>query len=224
MSKTDEFITSEKSYYGKIYSEITFAIDEIQDFLDNDTLRNRKYFSRQAVLKRYIELLDSAKADNKSKSKGFLGGLFNGDKYIGLLDDYKKDHSEEFNQLEKCSKCECLKCTATCRFDSCSGCRSGKNIAYCDHKKTNVAFFDNSEGSIIKLVNNNTGEDDRYLILAIVQDSENDKRYILIENLRDKERFILYYYPKLPEDDYGEITNEADFNYAASAYENVERQ
>jgi hypothetical protein len=223
MNRTEEFITKEKSYYGKIYSEITFAIDEIQDFLDKDTLRNRKYFSRQGILKRYIELLDSAKAENKTNGKGFLGGLFTGDKYIGILEDFKRDHHEEFDQLEKCSGCECLKCTAECKFDSCNGCRSGKHISYCDHQKTSVAFFDSSEGSIIKLVNNKTGAEDRYLILAIVQDAKNDKRYILIENLRDKERFILYYYPRLPEDEYGEITNESDFNYAASAYENVER-
>jgi hypothetical protein len=221
MSKTEEFITKEKSYYGKIYSDIAFAIDGIQGFLDDDTLRNRKYFSRQAVLKRYIELLDSAKIEDKSK--GFLGSLFNGDKYIGILKDFKKDHQEELGQLLNCSKCQCLNCTAACKFDSCNGCRSGKHISYCDHKKTNVSFFDNSEGSIIKLVNNKTGAEDRYQILAIVQDAENDKRYILIENLRDKERFILYYYPRLPEDEYGEITNESDFNYAASAYENVER-
>ena len=48
-------------------------------------------------------------------------------------------------------------------------------------------------------------------------------RKFWVENIMSKERFILYYYPKLPEDDYGEITNEADFNFAAEAYENVDR-
>lgn len=221
MGKTEDFIVHEKDYYGKIFSTITFAIDEVDGFLDKDTVKNRKYFSRLPILKRYMELLDSAKADEKSK--GFLGNLFSGDKYIGILEDYKRDHSEELTQLETCSKCECLKCSATCKFDSCLGCKNGKHTSFCDHKKTAVYFFTNSEDSKINLVNNNTGENDRYLILAIVEDCENNKRYILIENLRDKERFILYYYPRISEDEYGEITNEDDFNYAASAYENVER-
>lgn len=221
MGKTEEFISQEKEYYGKIYSDITFAIDEIKDFLDENVLKNRKYFSRQAVLDKYIDFLDSAKQE--SKKRGFIKGLLAGDKYIGLLQGFKADHIEEFDQLTKCSKCECLRCTAVCKFDSCDGCRPGRRVAYCDHKNTNVSFFDNSQNSLLTLVNNNTGQEDRYNILAVVQDALNDKRYILIENIHDKERFILYYYPKLPEDGYGEITNEEDFNFAASAYENVER-
>ena len=221
MSKTEEFISSEKSYYGKIYSDIAFAIDEIQDFLDKDILKNRKYVSRQPLLKKYIELLDAAKSEDKEK--GFFGNLFNGDKYTGILKDFKKDHHEAFNQLEKCSKCECLKCMAVCKFDSCNGCRNGAHIGSCDHQKTNLAFFDGSEDSIIELVNNKTGIDDRYEIMAIIQNATNDKRYIVIENVSDRERFILYLYPKISEDEYGEITDETDFNFAASEYENVER-
>lgn len=221
MSKTEEFILSEKEYYGKIFSDIAFAIDEIADFVDSGTLKNRKYHSRQAILKKYMELLDSAEAE--SKKKGFISGLFDGDKYIGLLKDYKKDHEEELEQLKNCSNCQCLKCTASCKFDTCIGCSNGKYVASCDHKKANVVFFDKSQYSTLRLTNNNTGVEDTYTILAIVQDAEKDKRYILIENIMSKERFILYYYPKLPEDDYGEITNEADFNFAAEAYENVDR-
>lgn len=221
MSKTEEFILSEKEYYGKIFSDIAFAIDEIADFVDADTLKDRKYYSRQAVLKKYIELLNSAEAE--SKKKGFIGNLFDGDNYIGLLEDYKKNHAEELEQLKNCSNCQCLKCTASCRFDTCIGCSDGKHVASCDHKSTNVVFFDSSQYSTLRLVNNNTGIEDTYTILAIVQDAVHDKRYILIENIMNKERFILYYYPKLPEDDYGEITNEDDFNFAAGAYENVER-
>ncbi|MDF2503928.1 MULTISPECIES: hypothetical protein [Clostridium] len=221
MGKTEEFISHEKEHYGKIYTDITFAIDEIKDFIDENVLKNRKYFSRQAVLDKYIDLLDSAKQENKKK--GFIKSILAGDKYIDLLQGFKSAHSEELDQLNKCSKCECLRCTVVCKFDSCDGCRTGRRVAYCDHERTNVAFFDNSENAIISLINNNTGDEDRYNVLAVVQDALEDKRYILIENIHDKERFVLYYYPKLPEDTYGEITDEEDFNFAASAYENVER-
>ena len=221
MSKTDEFISSEKSYYGKIYTDISFAIDEVQDFLDKDIFRNRKYVSRQPLLKKYIDLLDAAKSEEKDK--GFFGNLFNGDKYTGILKDFKNDRHEEFNQLEKCTKCECLKCMAACKFDSCNGCRNGEHITFCDHEKTNIALFDGSEDSMIELVNNKTGEDDKYEIMAIIQNALNNRRYIVIENVHDRERFILYYYPKISEDEYGEITDETDFDFAASEYENVER-
>lgn len=221
MSKTEEFISSEKEYYGKIFSDIAFAIDEITDFIYPNTLKNRKYHSRQAVVKKYIELLNSAEVE--SKKKGFLGGLFEGDKYTSLLQDYKVQHKEELTQLKNCANCECLKCTLTCKFDTCIGCSNGKYVANCDHKSTNVVFFDSPEYSNLRLVNNTTGIEDDYTILALVQDSVKDKRYILIENRLNKERFILYYYPKLPEDDYGEITDETDFNFAAGAYENVDR-
>lgn len=221
MSKTEEFIEQEKRYYGKIYSDIAFAISEIKDFINESTLKNRKYYSRQPVLDKYMDLLDST--IQEIKNRGFFKGLIDGDKYINLLESFKSDHIEELDQLEKCHKCECLKCTAICKFDSCDGCRTGRRVAYCDHEMTNVAFFDNSQNATINLTNNNTGRDDIYAILAIVQDPLEDKRYIIIENIHDKERFILYYYPRLPEDTYGEITDEEDFNFAASAYENVER-
>jgi len=221
MNKTEEFISEEKRHYGKIYSDIAFAISEIKDFLDENILKNRKYYSRQPVLDKYMDLLDST--NQETKNRGFFKSLIDGDKYVNLLKTFKSDHYQELDQLKKCHQCECLKCTAVCKFDSCDGCKAGRHVAYCDHERTNVAFFDNSQNSMLNLTNNNTGKDDRYTVLAIVQDSLEDKRYILIENMQNKERFILYYYPKLPEDDYGKITDEEDFNFAASAYENVER-
>lgn len=214
MSKTEDFIKLEKDHYGKIFSDISFAINDISDFLDKDALNNRKYVSREHILSKYIELLDSAEAD--SKKSGLIENLFNGNKYINLLEGYKSDHQADLNQLENCSKCTCLKCTCECKFDSCNGCSDGKVVAYCDHKRTNVVLWKNK---ILNLTNNSTGVDDRYSVLAIVQDILEDKRYILIENLMNSERFILYYTPGISEDSYGEITDEKDFNFAASAYE-----
>lgn len=218
MSKTEQFISKEKEFYGKIYSSIAFAIDDISGFLDNTTLNNRKYVSRQPVLKKYMELLDTANIESKKK-KGFLGNIFEDDKYINLLSTYKSDHREDFQQLETCCSCQCLKCTADCKFDSCGRCENSGQVAYCDHARTNVVVYKNKT---LNLVNNSTGMDDRYTVLAIVQDSLKDKRYILIENISDGERFILYYYPGIREDSYGEISIEDDFNFAADAYNLVQ--
>ncbi|PJI08044.1 MULTISPECIES: DUF1292 domain-containing protein [Clostridium] len=218
MSKTEDFIKSEKDHYGKVFSDISFAINDISDFLDKNTLHNRKYVSRVPVLSKYMEILDSA--NSESKKGGFFNNVFNGNKYIDLIESYKSDNLKDFNQLENCSTCECLRCTSECKFDSCNGCCDGRRVAYCDHKRTNVVLWKNK---ILNLTNNSTGEDDRYSVLALVQDILKDKRYILIENLINSERFILYYTPGISEDSYGEITNEDDFNFAASAYENLSR-
>lgn len=218
MSKTEEFVSREKDTYGKIYSSIAFAIDDISGLLDKSTLNNRKYVSRQAVLSKYMELLNSANTEAK-KNKGFFGSMFESNKYIDLLESYKADHKEDLEQLENCCSCECLKCTAECKFDSCNRCEKSGRVAYCDHSRTNVVVFKNRT---LDLLNNSTGIDDSYTVLAIVQDSLKDKRYILLENLSDGERFILYYYPGIREDSYGEITAEDDFNFAADAYNLLE--
>lgn len=218
MSKTEEFISKEKEFYGKIYSDIAFAIDDISGLIDEKDFKNRKYTSKQPVLAKYIELLNSAESENKNKNKGFFKNLFQDDKYINLLESYKNDHRNELNQLEDCTSCQCLKCAAQCKFDSCNRCSDRGKVAYCDHSTTNVVTYKNRT---LDLLNNDTGIDDRYNVLAIVQDALKDKRYILIENISNGERFILYYYPGIKEDSYGEITNEDDFNFAAEAYDNL---
>ncbi|MDP4144242.1 MAG: DUF1292 domain-containing protein [Bacillota bacterium] len=219
MSKTQEFVKSEKDRYGKIFADIAFGVDNISGLIDKQDLNNRKFTTRIGVLKKYLQLLDSAEAESKHKS--FLSNLFSGDKYVDLLTDYKREHREDLTQLENCAKCECLNCTAQCKFDSCNGCTQGRRVVYCNHQSTNVSI-DNS-GKPLELTNNNTGESDLYKILAYIQDAKKDKRYIIIENTSNAERFILYYYPGISEDTYGEITDEEDFNFAASAYENLER-
>ncbi|KOF57429.1 hypothetical protein AGR56_13605 [Clostridium sp. DMHC 10] len=218
MSKTEEFISKEKEFYGKIYSNIAFAIDDISGIIDEEDFKNRKYTSKQPILDKYIELLNSAESENKNKNKGFFKNLFKDDKYITLLEGYKADHRNELNQLEDCCNCQCLKCTAECKFDSCNRCSDRGIVAYCDHSRTNVVTYKNR---ILNLVNNDTGMEDRYNVLAVVQDALNDKRYILIESISNSERFILYYYPGIREDSYSEITNEEDFNFAAEAYDNL---
>lgn len=218
MSKTEEFISRDKEFYGKIYSDIAFAIDDISGLIDERDFKNRKYTSKQPILAKYIELLNSAESESKNKNKGFFKNLFEDDKYINLLESYKTDHRSELNQLEDCTSCQCLKCTAQCKFDSCGRCSDRGKVASCDHSRTNVVTYKNRT---LDLTNNDTGMDDRYNVLAIVQDVLKDKRYILIENISNGERFILYYYPGIKEDSYGEITNEEDFNFAAEAYDNL---
>lgn len=216
MNKAESFIKEDKNRYGKVYVDISFAIDSISPFL-GDSLKNRRYAARLAPLKKYIELLEAAESE---ASKGGFFSIFKDDKYIDLLSDYKREHSEELSQLEKCSCCSCLKCTVDCKFDGCLGCRSGAHIAECDHKRMNVVFHDNF---LLDLTNNDTGSEDRFKVLATLQDVDKDKRYIITQNLKNSDKFILYYYPGIKEDTYGEITDENEFDFIASTFQSVEQ-
>lgn len=215
--KEQEFLKEEKEHYGKVFVDINYAISNVEPFLDDRRLSERKYLSRLPVLKKYIELIEASEREN---SKGGFFKIFSSDKHRELLEGYKSDHRKELKQLENCSKCACLNCTVECNFDSCLGCREGSRIVYCDHKRINVIFHDNFT---LNLTNERTGDDERYIVLATVQDVVKDKLYIIIEGISTKEKYVLYYYPGISEDTYGEITDEEEFDFVVSTFESVER-
>jgi hypothetical protein len=215
--RIQEFLKNEKEYYGKIFVDINYGIDNITHFISEEELARRKYTSRLPVLKKYIDAIEGVE---KEAGKGGFLGMFNNDKYTDLLNGYKKDHREELAQLEKCSNCKCLNCTMECKFESCGGCRDSAEVVSCDHKKINVVFYDSL---LIDLTNDRTGKDEKYKVLAITENIERDRKYIVIEGIHTREKFILYYFPGISEDSYGEITDEKEFAEIVSAYESVER-
>ncbi|MBP2032299.1 hypothetical protein J2Z42_000964 [Clostridium algifaecis] len=216
MSKFDEFVNEEKSHYGKIFVDINYAIDNVSPFLDNEILNRRKYMPKIDTLKKYIELIESAQSE--IKHSGFFN-KFKGDKYISLLKTYKSDNLESLNQLEKCSTCQCLNCTSDCKFDSCLGCKSDSNIIHCDKVTINITKHDNFN---LQLTNNKTGENSNYTVIATLQNAQLNKKYIIIQDIITKEKFILYYYPGISEDNYGEITNEDEFDFIVSTFQSVD--
>lgn len=216
MSKAENFIKNEKDIYGKIYIDIAYAIDNITPFLDKNILRSRKYYTKIGVLKKYMDLLDSS--NSEIKRRGFMS-IFSGNKFVDLLKTYRHDNIANLSLLKNCSSCQCLNCIAECKFDSCKGCSNSGHIAYCDHTRTCVYKFSNY---YLDLDDTNTGITEKVKVLAIVQDALNDKRYIIVNQLSSNEKFIMYYYPSIKEDSYGEIFDENDLNFAADAYENIE--
>ena len=215
MGKLQDFIKNENEYYGKIFSDISYAIDNVYPFLDDNIKESRKYITKIPVLKKYIEILSSA--DEQSKKIHFFNFTEQNNIY-DLLTDYKKDNIESLKQLEKCSRCKCLNCISTCRFDSCAGCRENSFIEKCDHKKINIT----SCGSFtIDLTNNRTGISDKYNVLGILQDIESSKKYIAVQNIRNREKYILYYTPGIVEDKYGEIDNKIEFDYISEQFQNI---
>ena len=215
MSKAEEFLASEKENFGKIYVDISYAIDNISPFLQSKDLTNRKYSVKLPVLRKYIDLISAAEVE--IKKGGFLG-FFGNDKPIELLKQYKNDNSEALNQLKKCSLCSCLNCTADCHFDSCLGCKRCSKIQSCDHTKINVTVHDNFS---LELTNDKKGGSARYTVLGTLQDCETEKKYIVVHNPISEEKFILYYYTGISEDSYGEITDSSEFDFIASTMEGI---
>lgn len=216
MSKDMEFLKNEKDCYGKMYVDLTYAIDNISPFIDSKELNSRKYAAKLPILKKYIDLIEAAQGDLSKKSS--FSRLFSDNKYIDLLNTYKRDNMETLTQLENCSHCVYRNCMED-KFDGCLGCKSGSRIVYCDNKKISVRIHDNW---VLDLTNDRTGAADKYNVLATLQDIELDKKYIITENLITKEKFILNYYPGISEDSYGEITDPEEFDFIVSTYQGIE--
>lgn len=213
MNKAESFFTSEKNEYGKIYYDLNLAIDNISGFLSDEELKKRLFISKIPVLKKYIESLDASIAE--VRSHGFFKSLSD-DKYIDLIKDYKLRNKKDLDKLENCSKCACRNCMENCKFDGCIGCRDGAYVKSCDHEKICVVSH---SSFFLNLTNNDTGDEDRYSAIGTIQDISTDKRYIAVQNIRNGEKFILYYYPGVVEDNYGEITNEREFDFIVQKFD-----
>lgn len=214
-----EFIENERERYGKAFVDINYAIDSISPFLDESNLNKRKYVVKQKILDTYMDMLDKAETSSSSKKKG-LFSIFKSDDSLDDINKYKRDNIDTLNKLKNCSRCKCLNCVNECNFNPCKYCRSDSRIVFCDHERYNVSFYDNY---ILDLTNNDTGKNNKYTVLATVADSVSDNKYILIQNVMDKDdKFILYLYQNISGDEYGEITNEDEFNTIASLYDSIE--
>ena len=216
MNNDLEFIKEEKEDIGKVFVDINYAIDNVSPFLDKQVLNRRKYYIKKEVLKKYIDMLNSSEIDS-SKKKSFFSSLFKDNSSLNKLHAYKDEHREDFTQLKNCSKCACLNCVKDCEFNTCLGCRPGSFIKKCDKEKINITCHENW---VLDLTNNNTGKQNKYKVLATMQDCELDEQYIILQNIMDSnDKFILRYYPGISEDEYGEITDTQEFDFIVETFE-----
>lgn len=209
----NEKLKFEKDYYGKIYSDISEAIFSLSPFLGDREKKRRKYFSKQEVLRDYIKTIDLAQ--EKISKKGIFSVFIKDDVEKEVM-DFKFKNKEILDRLEKCSKCKCLNCSKECPFDGCLGCRDGANICMCDHEKHNMS---KQTKYYLDLINEKTGREEKYKVLAIIQNLQENKRYIVIEGTVSQEKYILYYYPGVSEDEFGEIKDENEFDEIVEIYE-----
>ena len=212
----EDYIEKEISDSGKLYADVIFPLEEIEEFVPKDQLLERRFVEYLPALKTYVEMVKNAQIDNRGKS--VFGKIFGGnnseqDKIVKL----KQDNEEKFEQLRSCISCKCITCPSECMMEGCNRCEKSGKVAKCDKKTTCVYTF---TAKSLQLTNNKTGELALYDVLAIVQDKEFNQLFIIIELYNEK--FVLYFYPGVSEDTYGEITDVEDFNFALKAYEQVE--
>lgn len=215
MGNNLDFIKRERDSFGKIYTDITYAISEISPFLEEADLRKRKYYSKLSILNDYIKKLDESEFNSSKKPK--LLSFFKKDNFESTLINYKASNLSAFIQFENCSKCACLNCVRECNFKSCSGCKSDSFIKKCTDDKINITSHKNFT---LDLTNNDTGKQSTYKVLATLEDCTLDRLYIILENRTDSnDKFILYYYPGISEDNFGEIQDEEEFNFIVESFE-----
>lgn len=215
MSNDLDFINTEKSTWGKVYTDITYSISEVSPFLEESVLMKRKYYSKISILRDYIKMLDDSEFDNSKKPK-FLSMFKSNDSSSSLL-NYKAANRGAFTQFENCSKCTCLNCVRECEFKSCSGCKANSFIKKCDDDKINVR---NHKNFTLNLTNDNTGKASTYKVLATLEDCTLDRLYIILENTIDSDdKFVLYYYPGISDDNFGEIEDADEFDFVVNSFE-----
>jgi hypothetical protein len=224
----DKFLELELDESKKLYSEVIYALDEIGDFVPQQDLKKRRYVKFLPTIKTYVDMVE--KAITEAESKNTFSKLFGSNKKsIDLIEDFKEDNQEAFKETKNCMNCKCFKCSKICKMEGCNRCEAGKGcrIVSCDNKTNAVYLFRNKK---IPLINNKTGREDMYNVLGVVQDidaknynselPDYGQLYIIIE--LDGERFTLYFYPGISDDEYGEIEDVEDFNFATEAFKNVE--
>lgn len=217
MASDIDFINDERQYWGKIFTDITYAISEVSPFVDEEQLRKRRYVVKIGVLKDYITMLDNTEFDSKKKS---FFNMFKANDRIEKLRSFKQQNFQAFKQLENCSKCQCLNCSFECKFNGCQSCKEGSFLKTCDKEKFNLRCYNNFT---MNLTNNDTGRDNKYKVLGTVENCELDKLYILLENVIDSsDKLVLYYYPGIKNDEFGEITDADEFDSVVEAYQEAD--
>lgn len=206
ISTTSFDINQELADYKQLYATLIFGIDDVDGFLEKADLDKRRCIKLLPVLTEYKEMLENAVGDGKHKAE-----------IPDSLLSFRQQHLQELEKLKDCAECKCLKCARDCNMSGCNRCDPGCKckIVSCDNKKAAIYTFDNKT---VDLKNNDTGGFENLKALAVIEDLEYKQLYIVLE--RGSEKVIMYYYPSIKEDSYGEISDLEDMDFAVKAFEN----
>lgn len=126
-------IEEEKNKYNKLYTDLVFASDDLNQMLDENELKKRSFLSRVDILKDYMNFLEILERDKKRK-KGLFSKLFSKEEDIDTkINKYlTNDKIIALEKLDKCSKCKCINCISKCTMDHCFNCRENEYVLNCN--------------------------------------------------------------------------------------------
>lgn len=214
-----EYIQKEKKTYGRVFSDITFALDDINDFKEGTDIESRYFFKNIKLLDKYMTMVQNAETEISKKKKVLFveKDLLSSEQIQSLINGlelYKDSYKKNLNKLVKCSSCKCLKCMIECPFKSCMACSEIGKVTDCDKKTYNFILFTNY---MTRLYNSETRSYDTVKVLAQVSFSDDPYDYRVLNS--NGEYLILKYKNNMGKEEYNAVEDKYKFNFVANLYE-----
>ena len=207
MGNEKEYLSDMRDNYAKAHGDLFLKVYS-NEFRD-ETLKNKvKALKFEKISEEFISIIDkSIKEANK-----LMHFAVDDTKEVR---EYHSKYEKQLNQVQNCSKCECIDCAYECKFSSCGNCLSGCRVKDCDKKETCII----ESTKTLKLYNDEKERDVDFEILAIVESNAYDKKYILLQekdNEDNKQMFIMT--DGLGDTEYINIENEEELESIAGLF------
>jgi len=207
MSNESEYLSKMSDTYVKAHGDLFLKIYS-NEFRD-DTLKNKvKALKFKEISEEFVEMINKA-----IKESGKLMHFAVDD--TKEVREYHRKYVNQLNQVQNCSKCECIDCAYECKFSSCGNCLSGCRVKKCDKKESCII----ESTKTLKLYNDKKERDVEFEILAIVESKSYDKRYILLQEKDDEDnKQIFIMTDGLDDTEYISIENEEELENIAGLF------
>ena len=207
MGNEKEYLSEMSETYVKAHGDLFLKIYS-NEFRD-DSLKNKvKALKFEKISQKFIDIIDkSIKESNK-----LMHIVVDDTKEVS---QYYNKYRSQLNQVQNCSKCECIDCAYECPFSSCGNCLSGCRVKSCDKKENCIIVSTKT----LDLYDDNKERNVEFEILAIVESKSYDKKYILLqekENEDNKQMFIMT--DGLSDTEYINIENEEELENIAGLF------
>jgi len=207
MGNESEYLSKMSDTYVKAHGDLFLKIYS-NEFRD-DTLKNKvKALKFKEISEDFVEMINKA-----IKESGKLMHFAVDD--TKEVREYHRKYVNQLNQVQNCSKCECIDCAYECKFSSCGNCLSGCRVKKCDKKENCII----ESTKTLKLYNDKKERDVEFEILAMVESKSYDKKYILLQDKDDednKQMFIMT--DGLDDTEYINIENEEELENIAGLF------
>jgi len=182
MGNEKEYLSKMRDTYSKAHGDLFLKVYS-NEFRD-ETLKNKvKGLKFEKISEEFINIIDkSIKESNK-----LMHFAIDDTKEVN---EYQNKYKGQLNQVQNCSKCECIDCAYECKFSSCGNCLSGCRVKDCDKK--DYCIIESTK--TLNLYSDDKERDVEFEILAIVESRAYDKKYILLQDKDDednKQMFIM---------------------------------